>query len=130
MDQEIRAIVTNCKICRICQLKTQMRPSISIAPPKGPGRRLAIDLWKCGENLYFTAIDMFAQYPYAISIPDKSCESTVRAMQENPANPSTRTTKFKINKLQFSILKSYNFKQLLRLLCFFKISWLNKELRN
>ena len=81
MDKQVSEFIQGCRICRFRLLKEQIHRQIRIPPPRGPGLRLAIDLWSAEGHTCLTAIDLHSQYPFAIEVPDKKAFSVVKAMQ-------------------------------------------------
>jgi hypothetical protein len=65
MSVHVADFVRCCKICQFRHLKNSSYQHMRIKPPKGPGTRLAIDLWSAAGHTALTAIDLMSQYPFA-----------------------------------------------------------------
>ena len=81
MDRSVAAFVKGCKVCQFRQLKSNTYRQMRVKPPRGPGIRLAVDVWSCSYGSLLTAIDLHSQYPFAEVIDDKSASSVCNAMQ-------------------------------------------------
>jgi len=79
MQHHISNYVRGCSICQYRHLEEVKLPLNRVPPPKGPGLRLALDLWSGDGGLLFTAIDMHSQYPFAEPIPNKSASAVCEA---------------------------------------------------
>ena len=82
LHKHVKEFVRNCKICQRVKIKANEYSQLRIKPPAGPGVRMAVDLWKCSHGTCLTAIDLYSQYPYAVSISDARAETVCDAMQE------------------------------------------------
>jgi len=81
MNTHVSEFVKGCKICHFRQLQNSKYRHMRIAPPKGPGIRLAIDCWSCGGVTALTAIDLHSQYPFAEELPNKEALTICNALQ-------------------------------------------------
>jgi hypothetical protein len=82
MDKQAAAFVRGCTVCHFRKLKAAQHKPCRIRSPKGPGMRLAVDLWEGGGGVALTAIDLHSQYPFMIPLKSKQAPDVCQAMQD------------------------------------------------
>ena len=83
MGRAVQTFVNGCQICRLRCIHQDQLKSVRIRPPFGPGKRIAIDLWQAGNTgvLCLTAICLFAQFPFAEIVRNKTTTEVIDKLQ-------------------------------------------------
>jgi hypothetical protein len=81
MNTNVAEFVKGCRICQFRHLKNNKYQQMRIKPPRGPGLKLAVDVWSSEGKSALTCICMHSSYPFAEQIPNKESSTVCNALQ-------------------------------------------------